>query len=133
MLQLHHVSSTVACWSALSHAVIFHLFLEVVNVKVLDIISDFRYVLMGARMALLFRGLDPFLDRARFRFGVGLDSGNPLVWVSEVFVDVDTDICCLENCLRCYIIGKWRGKFLGLAASKIEGLGQGFVRETRHL
>src|SRR5271154_1743693 len=31
--------------SALSHAVIFHLVLEVVNVEVLDIISDFRYIL----------------------------------------------------------------------------------------
>jgi hypothetical protein len=119
--------------SALSHAVIFHLFLEVVDIEVLDIISDFRYILMGARMALLFRGMDPFLDRARFRLAVGLDSGNPFVWVSEVFVNVDTDIFCLENCLRCYIIGKGRGKFFGFAASEIEGLGQGFVRETRHL
>jgi hypothetical protein len=119
--------------SALSHAVIFHLFLEVVNVEVLDVVSDFRYILMGARMALLLRGLDPFFDRARLRFAVGLDSGNPFVWVSEVFMYVDTGICCLENCLRCCIIGKRRGKFLGLAASKIEGLGQGFVGETRHL
>lgn len=87
---------------------------------------------MRAGMPCLLCVSNPLLDRTRLRFVVRLDSGHPFVRLSEVFVDINMDVFCLQYRLRCHVVWQRRGEFLDFVPSKLEDLLEKLFGESRH-